>query len=178
MYSFLLFITLIPLCFWLISIYNRLIHLKNQVDAAWSDISVQLKRRHDLIPKLVEVVKQYTHYEQSVLARITTLRNEGQRMDELRHTDLNQIEHIEQTLAQHLDKIILLSEDYPDLKASQHFISLQHDLSEIENTLQHARRFYNGAVRLLNTRIDTFPDLFIAKLFHYQYRQYFQMENQ
>lgn len=176
MYSLILFILLLIIFIWLIIIYNRFITLKNQVDAAWSDISVQLKRRHDLIPKLVEVVQQYAHYEQSVLSRITALRNEGQKIDALKHIDPDKTGQFEQTLAKHLNKMIILAEDYPDLKASRHFIELQKELSVIEDTLQHARRFYNGAVRLLNTRIDTFPDLAVARLFNYQYRQYFQMD--
>lgn len=176
MYSLLLSIILIIVLIWLIIIYNRFVTLRNQVDAAWSDISVQLKRRHDLIPKLVEVVQQYAHYEQSVLNRVTALRNEGKKIDNLNNTDLNKAGLLEQTLAEHLNKMIILAEDYPDLKASQHFIELQKELSVIEDTLQHARRFYNGAVRLLNTRIDTFPDLAVARLLNYQYRQYFQMD--
>lgn len=160
----------------LISIYNRFVHLKNQVDAAWSDISVQLKRRHDLIPKLVDVVKQYAQYEQTVLTRVTTLRSEGKKLEDLRFPDLNQKGEVEKLLSEQLNKLFILSEDYPDLKASQHFIELQKELTTVENTLQHARRYYNGAVRLLNTRVDTFPDLIIARLFNYQYRQYFQMD--
>ncbi|MCU7938603.1 MAG: LemA family protein [gamma proteobacterium symbiont of Bathyaustriella thionipta] len=160
----------------LIFIYNRFIALKNQVDAAWSDISVQLKRRHDLIPKLVEVVQQYARYEQSILTSVTALRNESQKIEHLKNSDLDKTGQVEKTLTKQLNKMIILAEDYPDLKASQHFIELQQELSVIEDTLQHARRFYNGAVRLLNTRIDTFPDIAVAKLFNYQYRQYFQMD--
>ena len=176
MYSLILFILLLIIFIWLIIIYNRFITLKNQVDAAWSDISVQLKRRHDLIPKLVEVVQQYARYEQSVLSRVTALRNEGQKIDRLKNIDLDKTGQLEKSLTEQINKMIILAEDYPDLKASEHFIELQKELSVIEDTLQHARRFYNGAVRLLNTRIDTFPDLAVAKLFNYHYRQYFQMD--
>lgn len=176
MYSLILFILLLIIFIWLIIIYNRFITLKNQVDAAWSDISVQLKRRHDLIPKLVEVVQQYARYEQSVLSRVTALRNKGQKIDRLKNIDLDKTGQLEKSLTEQINKMIILAEDYPDLKASEHFIELQKELSVIEDTLQHARRFYNGAVRLLNTRIDTFPDLAVARLFNYQYRQYFQMD--
>jgi len=138
---------------------------------------VQLKRRHDLIPKLVETVQQYARYEQTVLSRVTVLRNEGQKIDRLKNIDLDKAGQLENMLSEQLNKMIILAEDYPDLKASQNFIELQKELSAIEDTLQHARRFYNGAVRLLNTRIDTFPDLIVARLFNYQYRQYFQMDN-
>ncbi|MCW8929236.1 MAG: LemA family protein [Gammaproteobacteria bacterium] len=164
------------LIIWLIIIYNRLVSLKNQVEAAWSDISVQLKRRHDLIPKLVEVVKQYASYEQALLTQVTEIRTQSQKLDDLKALDLNETGLLEQNITEQLGKIKILAEDYPDLKASQHFIELQKELSIIEETLQHARRFYNGAVRMLNTRIDTFPDLAIARLFSFKYRQYFQMD--
>jgi len=176
MTTILLTIILLLSFIWLISIYNRFVRLKNQVDAAWSDISVQLKRRHDLIPKLVEVVQQYAQYEQAVLTRVTALRSESKKLEDMSEPDLNKAGAVEKDLAEQVKQLIILAEDYPDLKASQHFIQLQTDLSMVEDTLQHARRFYNGAVRLLNTRIDTFPDLIIARIFQYHYRQYFQMD--
>lgn len=176
MYSTLLSIIIISLFIWLIIIYNRFISLKNQVDAAWSDISVQLKRRHDLIPKLVEVVKQYASYEQAVLSRVTEIRTQSQKMEQLKEMDLDETGQLEKRLTEQLSQIKILAEDYPDLKASGHFIELQKELSVIEETLQHARRFYNGAVRMLNTRIDTFPDLSVANVFNFKYRQYFQMD--
>jgi LemA protein len=170
-----LFIFLIVLV-WLIKIYNHLVQLRNQVDAAWSDISVQLKRRHDLIPKLVDAVKQYAQYEQTVLARITTLRSESQQIEKQLKPAPNKTGEIEKDLSQQVQKLIFLAEAYPDLKASRHFIDLQSQLSHVEDQLQHSRRFYNGAVRLLNTQIDTFPDMLVARVFNYQYRQYFQLE--
>ncbi len=176
MYTLLALILIFSLIIWLIIIYNRFISLKNQVDAAWSDISVQLKRRHDLIPKLVDVVRQYARYEQAVLSRVTTLRTEGQRMESLKKIDLDEAGQLEKSLSEQLGQIKILAESYPDLKASRHFIELQKELSMIEETLQYARRFYNGTVRLLNTRIDTFPDLTVASLFNLKYRQYFQMD--
>ncbi len=176
MSSILTTILIITMLIFIIKIYNKLVALKNQVDAAWSDISVQLKRRHDLIPKLVEVVQQYAKYEQAVLTRVTTLRSESKKLKKINEDDLEQTGLIEQELEQQIKQLVILAEDYPDLKASEHFIELQRELSIVEDTLQHARRFYNGAVRLLNTQIDSFPDLIMAKLFNYQYRQYFQME--
>ena len=176
MSSILTTIFIIILLIFIIRIYNKLVALKNQVDAAWSDISVQLKRRHDLIPKLVEVVQQYAQYEQAVLTRVTTLRSESKKLEKINEDDLKETGLIEQELEQQIKQLVILAEDYPDLKASEHFIELQRELSIVEDTLQHARRFYNGAVRLLNTQIDSFPDLIMARLFNYQYRQYFQME--
>lgn len=164
-------LTLAATLIWLIIIYNRLVKLRNQAAAAWSDISVQLKRRHDLIPKLVAVVKQYASYEQAVLSKITLLRSESEKARNLASKG-----QIEADLTLYMNKLVLLVEDYPELKASSHFLSLQHELSSVEDTIQYARRFYNGSVRLLNTRIDTFPDILLARLFNYQYREYFQLE--
>lgn len=169
-------IFLLLLSVWLIRIYNRLVALKTQVDAAWSDISVQLKRRHDLIPKLVDVVRQYADYEESLLKRITVLRSEGKKLDTMHYPDLDKSSDVEQRLSEQLGRLLILAEDYPDLKASRHYIDLQKELSTIEDTIAHARRFYNGAVRLLNTRTDSFPDLFIARLFKFKPRQYFQLD--
>jgi LemA protein len=176
MYTLLFVIITFSSLIWLIIIYNRFISLKNQVDAAWSDISVQLKRRHDLIPKLVEVVKQYASYEQALLAQVTEIRTQSKKLEDMKDIDLDETGLLEKNLTIQLGQIKILAEDYPDLKANQHFIELQKELSYIEETLQHARRFYNGAVRMLNTRIDTFPDLLIANLFKFNYRQYFQMD--
>lgn len=164
-------LTLAATLIWLIIIYNRLVKLRNQAAAAWSDISIQLKRRHDLIPKLVAVVKQYARYEQAVLSKITLLRSESEKARNLASKG-----QIEADLTLYMNKLVLLVEDYPELKASSHFLSLQHELSSVEDTIQYARRFYNGSVRLLNTRIDTFPDILLARLFNYQYREYFQLE--
>ncbi len=174
--SFYISVFIFVVIIWLIRIYNHLVNLKNQVDAAWSDISVQLKRRHDLIPKLVDMVKQYARYEQNLLKRITTLRSEGKKLEQLHRPDLDKSSEIEFHITKQLGRLIIIAEDYPDLKASQHFIALQKELSAIENTIQHARRFYNGAVRLLNTRIESFPDIFIAHIFNFQPRQYFQLD--
>lgn len=177
MYIIIFSIISVILLLWFIVIYNRFISLKNQVDAAWSDISVQLKRRHDLIPKLVEVVQQYASYEQALLTKVTEIRTQSQKLKDLKDDiNLDKAGLLENNLTIQLGQIKILAEDYPELKASQNFINLQKELSVIEETLQHARRFYNGAVRMLNTRIDTFPDLAVAKLFNFKCRQYFQMD--
>jgi len=124
------------------------------------------------------VVQQYARYEQTVLSRITTLRNTSKKLENMNDIDLEQTGIVEHQLAHKIKNLLILAEAYPDLKASGHFIELQRELSAIEETLQHARRFYNGSVRLLNTRLDSFPDLIVARLFNYQYRQYFQMESE
>lgn len=157
---------------WAIVIYNRFVNDKNTSHAAWSDIDVQLKRRHDLIPKLVDAVKQYADYESSLLQSVTELRSQAKSID-----NISQRENIERELQTQVHRLIAVAEDYPELKASQNFLELQKDISDVENDIQYARRYYNGAVRNINTRIDSFPDLLIARFFNYQYHEYFQLDD-
>jgi len=153
-----------------IIIFNKLVNDRNTSLAAWSDIDVQLKRRHDLIPKLVEAVKQYASYESSLLQSVTELRSRAKTIE-----NISERENIERELQNQVQQLIVLAEDYPELKASQNFLALQKDISNVENDIQYARRYYNGAVRNINTRIDSFPDLIIARLFNYKYHSYFQL---
>ena len=153
-----------------ILIYNRLVSLKNQGLAAWSDIDVQLKRRHELIPKLVAAVQQYAAYEQSTLAAVTELRTKSERLED--PTDKG---YLESDLGQAMHRLLAVAENYPELRANQNFLLLQQEISAIEDDIQHARRYYNGSIRLLNTRIDSFPDLLIARLFAFRYGHYFQL---
>lgn len=154
---------------WLIIIYNLLVRDKNRVAMAWADIDVQLKRRHDLIPKLIDAVKQYAEYETATITAVTELRRESQRLN-----DVGKKSGLESLIGSHLLKIIAISEDYPELKADQSFLDLQRQLTEVENTIQYARRYYNGAVRNLNIRIDSFPDMFIAKFFNFRKADFFE----
>ena len=154
-----------------IVIYNRLVDYRNTSHAAWSDIDVKLKRRHDLIPKLVDAVRQYAAYEQSTLTAVTELRSQSDRLQ-----DPEEKGRLESALGTELHRLIAVAEAYPELKADQNFLSLQNDISTVEGDIQHARRFYNGAIRMLNTQIDTFPDLLIARLFGFQHGHYFQMD--
>ncbi|WP_305908344.1 LemA family protein [Methylomarinum sp. Ch1-1] len=151
--------------------YNRLIRDKNRVLAAWSDINVQLARRHQLIPKLIAVVDSYGHYEQQTLTRIIELRTASQNSDRPEQKSL-----LENRLGDNFRQILLLMENYPDIKTNQQYLSLQDNLSEIENTIQSARRYYNGAVRNLNTRIDSFPDLLIARLLNLKPATFFELQ--
>ena len=164
------FIT-IPLLVWMIIIYNLLVRDKIRVLTGWSDIDVQLKRRHDLIPKLVEAVKQYAAFESATLTTITELRTRSEKSNQV-----DEIADTETALESEIKQILVLAEAYPDLKASQSFLDLQHNLTNVEEHIQYARRYYNGAVRNLNTRIETFPDLLIAKFFRYRYANYFQAD--
>ena len=157
---------------WGVLIYNKLVHDRNTSFAAWSDIDVQLKRRHDLIPKLIEAVKQYASYESSLLESVTTLRSQAKSIEEI-----SERQNVERELQTQVHKLIAVAEDYPELKANQNFIELQKDISNVENDIQYARRYYNGAVRNINTRIDSFPDLLIARSFNYKYHEYFQLDD-
>jgi len=159
------------LLLWGIAIYNRLVRYRNRVHTAWSDIDIQLKRRFDLIPKLVAAVEQYAAYERATLTTLTELRS---------RTHLSnrpeQREAVETLVGNGLQQLIALAEAYPQLKANQSFLQLQTQLTEVENHIQYARRFYNGAVRNLNVRIASFPDLLIAQLFRYTPAAFFQLD--
>ncbi len=154
-----------------IAIYNRLVRDRQRTLAGWSDIEVQLRRRHDLIPKLVDAVRQYASYEQATLDRVTALRGTAA---ELR-APADQGD-VETGLSRGLGSIIALQEAYPELKANRSFLQLQNDISAVEADIQFARRYYNGAVRNLNTRVDSFPDLIVARLFGYRHADYFEFE--
>ena len=167
-----LIILLAPLPIFAIISYNRLIRDKNRVLSAWSDIDVQLARRHELIPKLIAVAKSYGQYEQNTLEQLTRLRTTSRDC-----TKPEQKSALENQLSNNLKQILVLMENYPTIKTNQQYISLQHNLSDVENTIQSARRYYNGAVRNLNIRIDSFPDLILARLFGYRHAAYFVMED-
>ncbi len=149
-------------------IYNRLVSDNNRVLQAWSDISVQLKRRHDLIPKLVTAVKAYANYENSILREVTHQRRLAAEIQEPEQTALT-----EQHLERLVQRMMVVAEAYPQLKADRQYLELMAELSEVENQIQYARRFYNGAVRNLNVRIDSFPDVTVAGLFRFRRAQFF-----
>ena len=152
-----------------VAIYNKLIRARNRVDTAWSDIDVQLQRRHDLIPRLVAAVDQYGKYEKATLEAVTELRVEAMRVTEVRARG-----KAEEKLSAGVGKIIALAESYPDLKANENFLELQRDLVETENYLQFARRYYNGSVRDYNTMTETVPQNIVANLFGFEEREFFQ----
>lgn len=156
---------------WAILIFNRLVADRNRVRAGWSDIDVQLQRRADLIPQLVKAVASYAKFEQATLEKVTTLRNES-----LRLSNVAERGAVEAELAEGVNRLLALAEAYPDLKASDNFLRLQEDLVDVEDHLQYARRYYNGAVRLLNTRIESFPDLMIARPFNFAPADFFDAE--
>ena len=150
-------------------LYNRLVAGRNQVRTAWSDIDVQLQRRHDLIPRLVTAVDQYAKYERATLEAITELRREA-----IRTADIEARGAVEEKISEGLGRLIALAENYPDLKANENFLKLQGELVETENFLQFARRYYNGSVRDYNTMTETVPSNVIAGFFKFSSRPFFQ----
>jgi LemA protein len=150
-------------------IYNRLVRGRNRVSTAWSDIDVQLQRRHDLVPQLVAAVKQYAQYEKATLEAVTVLRTEAMQAAEVRTKG-----KLEEKLSAGLGRIIALAESYPDLKANENFLKLQNELVETENYLQFARRYYNGSVRDYNTLTETVPSNVIADWYNFTPKEFFQ----
>lgn len=154
-----------------IFLYNRLVSSRQRVMAAWSDVDVQLKLRHDLVPNLVTAVKQYAGYERAVLTTVVELRNKSEAL-----TAVADKAEVENLLKHGIDNMLVIAEAYPDLKANQNFIQLQKKLVDIEDQLQYARRYYNGAVKELNIRVESFPDTLVAKIFGFHAAEYFEME--
>ncbi len=167
-------IVIVAICgVFLLVVYNRLVRLVNYVREAWSGIDVQLKKRHDLIPLLVTTVKSYASHERNLLEAITKLRTRGMSATSLRETESAEIE-----LSKALDKLFVVVENYPDLKASQNFLELQSDISKVENDLQKARRYYNGTVRNYNIMIEQFPSSLVAKLTGHRQKEFFDIGNE
>jgi LemA protein len=156
---------------WTAWAFNRLTRNRNRSDAAWSDIDVQLQRRHDLIPQLVEAVRGYAGYERATLTAVTELRERSRRAERLADKAA-----LEDQIEAGTRRLIALAEDYPDLKASENFLALQAELADIEDHLQYARRYYNGAVREQNTRVQTVPDVIVARLCGFGEREFFSAD--
>jgi len=156
---------------WAIFAYNSFVRLVNQAKEAWSDIEVQLKRRYDLIPNLVETVKGYAKHESSAFENVTKARSAAMGAGSLAEKGVAEL-----SLAGALKSVFAIAEAYPDLKANQNFLSLQSELSDTENKIQSARRFYNGTVRDLNTAIDSFPGNLIASSFKFTKMEFFELE--
>jgi len=158
---------------WAVIIYNRLVRDRQRVLTAWSDIDVQLKRRYDLIPKLVAAVEQYARYEESTLKTLIELRSRTGQV-----SDVSEKGTLEGQIGGGLRSLIALAEAYPELKADRSFLQLQSELTEVENNIQYARRFYNGSVSNLNTRIGSFPDLLLARSFGYTPQPFFELNDE
>lgn len=156
----------------IVATYNGLVTLRNRVEEAWSDITVQLKRRTDLIPNLVNSVKGYATHEKEVFEKVTEARSAI--MDAKGVKDTAEAESM---LEGALKSLFAVAEAYPDLKANQNFMQLQQELVDTEDKIQASRRFYNGGVRDLNTKIQTFPANIVAGMFNFQAKEFFEVED-
>jgi LemA protein len=155
---------------WLVSLYNKMVKRKNHVEDGWSGIDVQLKRRHNLIPNLVETVKKYASHEKDIMETVTKLRN-------INKNSTNASANQEQLISNALSGLMVQVEAYPDLKADANFRDLQKQLVDIEDQIQYARRYFNGAVREYNTLLQSFPALLIAQKFGFQEAEFFELED-
>ena len=158
---------------WLIAVYNGLIKTKNRVAEGWSDIQVQLKRRYDLIPNLLETVKGYAQHEEKVFTAVTAARTAA--MNAGSPAEQGQAENM---LTGALKSLFAVSESYPDLKANENFAKLQDELTDTENKIQAARRFYNGMVRDFNTKLEVFPTNMIAKNLGFTKQKFFELSEE
>ena len=166
-------VVIVLLILWLVGVYNSLIRLKNRVKEAWSDIDVQLKRRYDLIPNLMETVKGYMKHEEGVLTKVTEARASA-----MNAKGIEEKGKAENMLSDTLKSLFAVAENYPDLKASQNFLQLQDEISDTENKIQASRRFYNGQVRDFNTKIEVFPNNLIAGMLKFKAWDFFEIENE
>jgi LemA protein len=156
----------------LLLVYNRFVRLRNMVDESWHDIGTELQRRYDLIPNLVNTVKGYAAHERELFQSVTSLRLDA--MAAPRAPDAQAPR--EQALGQGVARLMAVAEQYPDLEASEQFLSLQHELTDTEDRIQVARRIYNANVRAYDTLVQSFPALIIARSFDFELRPYFQVE--
>ena len=166
-------VILVALFAWAVIAFNRLVRLRNQARTAWADVDVQLMRRHDLVPQLVTAVRAYVGHERATLEAVTALRSQAMALK-----SPAKLGEVESALEQALGRLFALKEAYPDLKANENFTQLQRDLVEVENQLQYARRFYNGAVRDYNTAIQRVPDLVVARSFAFREAEFFQTSDE
>lgn len=160
----------IVIALWMIAIYNRFIVLRTRTDEAWSDISVQMKRRYDLIPNLVNTVKGYAAHEQGTFQKVTEARTSA-----MQAQSIGDHAKAENMLSETLKSLFAVAENYPDLKANQNFLELQRELSDTENKIQASRRFYNSNVRDLNIGIDSFPQSIVASMFKFLKKEFFEL---
>ena len=169
MIGIVLLILIVLAVFFLIGMYNSLVQLRVRADSSWSDIDVQLKRRHDLIPNLVETVKGYATHEKGTFENIAKFRSQA-----MQATSPADKAVAENQLTGALKSLFAVAENYPELKASEQFTQLQGALSQTEDSIQNSRRYYNAVVRDLNTKIQSFPTNFLAGMFGFQQKQFFE----
>ena len=167
-----LLVVIVAFMFWWVLIYNGLIQLRVRADGAWSDIGVQLKRRYDLIPNIVEAVKGYAAHEQKVFTQVTEARSRA-----MQAASPKEKEAAEGMLTGTLKSLFAVAENYPQLRANENFMGLQQSLTQVEEALQGARRYYNAVVRDYNTKCQTLPDQFIAQLGRFTPKEFFQLDS-
>lgn len=172
MITVILLVVLVLLVFWAVSIYNRLVKHRNLVKEGWSGIDVQLKRRTDLIPNLLETVKGYAKHEEDLFKKVTELRAQSVQADGVAAQGA-----AESALSKSLLNLFAVAENYPELKADQNFRQLQSELSGLEDQIQMARRYYNGTVRDFNILIESFPSNLVANSFGFDIADYFEIES-
>jgi LemA protein len=163
---------LVVLLIWGVVAFNRLVSLRNRVDNGWSQIDVQLRRRYDLIPNLVETVQGYAAHEKELFEHVAEARSRG--MGATNVADQAQAENM---ITAGLGRLMAVAERYPDLKANQNFLALQEELTGTESKIAYARQFYNDQVMRLNTKIQSFPSSVVANLFHVEPRTFFDIED-
>jgi LemA protein len=169
-------IVIAVIALFLVFTYNGLVRLRNTVDEGWNQISVQLKRRHDLIPNLVNAVKGYMNFEQETLTRVVEARSAAVSAQSAGPTNAGAAAAAENMLTGALRQLFALVENYPDLKANQNVLELQEQLTTTENQIGFSRQHYNSSVREYNTAIQTFPNVLLAGMFGFRERDYFQIE--
>jgi LemA protein len=155
---------------WVAAAFNRLVRGRNLVREGFSGIDVQLKRRQDLVPNLVETVRGYADFERTVLEEVTAARSRSEQAE-----DAGRMQNEENRLTDGLKRLFALAEAYPELRADRNFAQLQEQLTEIEDQIQYARRYYNGAVRDFNTRVEAFPSNLVARAFGFRLKPFFQI---
>jgi LemA protein len=172
-FALVLLVIVVVVALWLVGIYNGLVRARNEVKNSWSQIDVQLKRRHDLIPNLMETVKGYMGHERGTLEAVTRARQQA--MD-LSGGGVEDRARIENALSATLRSLFAVAEAYPDLKANQNFLALQEELSSTENKIGFSRQYYNDSVLRLNNRIQMFPSNIVAGMFNFAAEHFFEVE--
>ena len=170
---YILLVVVLGIIFWVVGLYNALVRVRNDMKNAWSQIDVQLKRRHDLIPNLIETVKGYAKHERSTLDSVTQARQQAINVSD----DLLQRAQAENMLSQTLRSLFAVAENYPDLKASRNFLSLQDQIEGSENRVAIERRNYNEFSRRYNTRLQVFPSNIVGQMTGFESKPYFEAEN-
>ncbi len=180
--TYIILAVLAVIVLWVIYAYNHFVTLVNRTKEAWADIDVQLKRRYDLIPNLIEAVKGYVAHERGTLDAVTEARAKATQVhidpSNITPAQITAMAGAEGALSQTLGKLMAIAEAYPDLKANQNFLSLQAELADTENKIQASRRFFNGNVRDLNTAIEVFPNNLIAGMFSFVVQEFFEVKDE